>query len=219
MRKTALTTVFIVVAASTLAGALVRLDHAIHGGAAHLWLATAFSFLKVTVAVSFAVFVLGRGPAVSPCRTPLAFAACALAIGSPFALEAPTRAGAAGVAGEIIAVLGCAFLVRSAASLGRSFSVLPEARSLVTDGPYRYIRHPVYLGEITAFAGLVVASATPRNVLCAGLFGVAQATRMRLEEKALTSAFPEYADYAARTGRLLPRFSTAVRPLPQEEPA
>ena len=116
-------------------------------------------------------------------------------------------------------MLGCAFLLRSAASLGRSFSVLPEARRLVTHGPYRYVRHPVYLGELTAFAGLVVASATPRNVLCAAVFALAQATRMRLEEKALASAFPEYADYAARTGRLLPRFSTPVRPRPQEEPA
>jgi len=219
MRRAALTSLFVLVAASTFAGALVRVDHAIHTGAAHLWLAAGFSFLKVAVAVSFAVFVFGRGPAVARCRMPVAFAACALAIGSPFALAPPTRAAGATIAGEMIAMLGCAFLLRSAASLGRSFSVLPEARRLVTHGPYRYVRHPVYLGELTAFAGLVVASATPRNVLCAAVFALAQATRMRLEEKALASAFPEYADYAARTGRLLPRFSTPVRPRPQEEPA
>src|SRR2546423_12605406 len=99
VRRPALTCLFFLAAASTFAGALVGVDPAIHTGAAHLWLAAGFSFLKVAVAVGFAVFVFGRGPAVAPCRTPVAFAACALAIGSPFALEPPTRAAGAATPG------------------------------------------------------------------------------------------------------------------------
>src|SRR5256885_17269625 len=122
MRRAALTSLFVLAAASTFAGALVRVDHAIHTGAAHLWLAAGFSFLKVAVAVGFAVFVFGRGPAVAPCRTPVAFAACALAIGSPFALEPPTRAAGGANAGEVIATPWSALLLPSAGPRRRSVS-------------------------------------------------------------------------------------------------
>jgi protein-S-isoprenylcysteine O-methyltransferase Ste14 len=67
------------------------------------------------------------------------------------------------------------------------------------------VRHPVYLGEIGACAGLVIASPTLANATLLGLFGAAQAVRMRFEERALAGAFPEYAEYAARTSGLVPR--------------
>src|SRR5256885_16705113 len=132
MRRAALTSLFVLAAASTFAGALVRVDHAIHTGAAHLWLAAGFSFLKVAVAVGFAVFVFGRGPAVAPCRTPVAFAACALAIGSPFALEPPTRAAGAANPGGDIPPLWLGSLLPPPASPRRPFYVLPPARRPVT---------------------------------------------------------------------------------------
>jgi len=89
-------------------------------------------------------------------------------------------------------------------ALGRCFGVLPEARGLVTRGPYRLVRHPVYLGEIAALTGLTIAAPAPVHVAMLAVFIFAQLTRMRLEEAALTEAFPEYAAYAARTSRLLP---------------
>ena len=52
--------------------------------------------------------------------------------------------------GELVAVLACLWLLASVLALGRCFGVLPEARGLVTRGPYRTVRHPVYLGEIAA---------------------------------------------------------------------
>jgi protein-S-isoprenylcysteine O-methyltransferase Ste14 len=45
--------------------------------------------------------------------------------------------------------------------LGRSFSVMPEARRLVTNGPYSVIRHPVYLGEAVALAGVTSQYLSP----------------------------------------------------------
>jgi protein-S-isoprenylcysteine O-methyltransferase Ste14 len=106
--------------------------------------------------------------------------------------------------GDAVAVCGCLWLLASVLVLGRCFGILPEARGLVRRGPYRFVRHPVYLGEITAFAGLTLAALVPRNVgLLAVLVG-AQMIRARFEERALSAAFPEYASYMETTGRLFP---------------
>jgi protein-S-isoprenylcysteine O-methyltransferase Ste14 len=89
-------------------------------------------------------------------------------------------------------------------SLGRSFSLLPQARKLVTRGPYAIVRHPLYLLEEMALASILLLytwfAALPFLVLHLGL----QIRRIKLEEKILTKAFPEYALYAQRTRRLLP---------------
>ena len=79
----------------------------------------------------------------------------------------------------------------------------------MTRGPYRLVRHPVYLGEIGACTGLAVAAPTLANAAILALFITAQAVRMRLEEQALGRAFAEYAEYRARTPRLIPRFRRA----------
>ena len=114
------------------------------------------------------------------------------------------------IAGEVVALLSCAFLLASVLALGTCFGVLPEARGLVTRGPYRLVRHPVYLGELGACAGLVMGAPTAWNLSAAAVLLAAQLVRMRLEERALEREFPEYAAYAARTPRLLP----STRPAP-----
>lgn len=177
--------------------------------------------LKLTVVAAFTYFLAVREPPRRPAREPVAFVACAGAIVSVIALAAPTVAARTPLllAGEVLAVAGVAWLLISVLALGRCFGVLPEARGLVTRGPYRLVRHPVYLGEIAACAGLVLAALSVWNVGCFVLLCVAQRVRMGLEERALTREFPEYGAYAARTPRLIPW--TALRPsaLPPTLPA
>lgn len=88
--------------------------------------------------------------------------------------------------------------------LGRSFTILPEARRLVTGGPYRYLRHPLYLVSIIASIGAMLQFEQPWAFLLVGAANAFQIVRLNYEERVLREAFPEYAQYAARTWRLLP---------------
>jgi protein-S-isoprenylcysteine O-methyltransferase Ste14 len=166
-----------------------------------------YALLKAAVAVAFAVFVLRRQSARERTFDPVAIVSCAAAMGSVVLLRAP---GAdvqtlAVVSGDVIALAAGAWMLISILTLRECFGVLPEVRGLVTSGPYSRVRHPLYLGEFGAVAGLLVASATRWNIALAAIFIIAQAVRMRLEERALSAAFPEYAAYADATPRLIPR--------------
>ena len=173
------------------------------------WAVAGYALLKTGVVAAFSVFVLLREPSRRPSRDPVAFAACATAIAAVVVLQRPSDEAATAlvIAGELVTLVSFGWLLVSVLALGRCFGVLPEVRGLVTHGPYRLIRHPVYLGELGACAGLVLASPTLWNVGVAAAFALAQATRMRLEEHALLEAFSEYAHYAARTPRLIPRLA------------
>ncbi len=102
--------------------------------------------------------------------------------------------------------IGCGALGSAAilAWLGRGFAIFPQARQLVTDGPYRIVRHPLYLLEQVSLFGVCMQYRQPWGVLIV-LAGLAlQFPRMRYEEKIMTEAFPSYADYAARTAMIVP---------------
>jgi protein-S-isoprenylcysteine O-methyltransferase Ste14 len=90
-------------------------------------------------------------------------------------------------------------------SLRRSFSIMVEAREPVYTGLYSYVRHPLYLGEAVAAAGVLVFRFSPANIFLFLLFIACQAYRAALEEKKLVSVFPEYAAYRLRTGAFFPR--------------
>ena len=88
--------------------------------------------------------------------------------------------------------------------LGRQFSIMPEARKLVSSGPYALVRHPLYLFELIAFSGLMLQHVQPWAAILFSAVCTLQFVRMIYEERVLASAFPEYADYAARTPRIVP---------------
>ncbi len=88
--------------------------------------------------------------------------------------------------------------------LGRQFSIMPEARRLVTAGPYAWVRHPLYLCEEIAIFGMALQHLQPWALMVFVCQFIFQIMRMHYEEQVLTSAFPEYTAYAARTARLIP---------------
>lgn len=103
------------------------------------------------------------------------------------------------LAGNSITLLGILYLKRS-------FSIMVEARTPVFDGPYRYVRHPLYLGEALAVSGVLLFRFSAANVLLFFLFLFCQAVRARFEEKKLLSVFPEYGEYRRRTGAFFPKW-------------
>lgn len=90
--------------------------------------------------------------------------------------------------------------------LGRSFSIAPTARQLITSGPYGLVRHPLYLAEAVTTLGVVLAHwSWGAAALAVAQLGL-QYRRIFHEEQILRDAFPDsYDAYAARVPQLLPR--------------
>jgi len=108
------------------------------------------------------------------------------------------------VASAMILLVSEGLLVYPLVALGKSFSLMPQARKLVTGGPYAYVRHPLYLIEEAAVAGVLLQYAWFAALPFLILHLVVQIERMKLEEKVLQRAFPHYALYAKRTARFIP---------------
>jgi len=100
--------------------------------------------------------------------------------------------------------LGMSFAVYSLATLGKSFGVAPQVRRLVSKGPYRFVRHPLYVGEMASLAGAVIFSPTIAKVAIIAATAALQAYRAVQEERLLEKNIPEYADYRKRTKRFVP---------------
>jgi len=109
------------------------------------------------------------------------------------------------LASSVIVIVGTVFTIWSLATLGRCFGLFPEVRGLVLRGPYRLVRHPVYLGELVSALGLLVVKPHPLIVAVFAVFAGLQYGRTIYEERALEAAYPDdYPAYARRVPRLVP---------------
>jgi len=89
--------------------------------------------------------------------------------------------------------------------LGRSFGILPARRGLVTSGPYRVVRHPIYFGYLIGHAGFLLTNFAWRNLAVLAVLYAAQAFRLLREERVLAAGDPAYRRYQQRVRwRLLP---------------
>jgi len=106
-----------------------------------------------------------------------------------------------------IQLLAIALMVWARMTFGwRSFhyAANPTKGGLITSGPYRFIRHPIYAAimyfAIAGVAGnLSWPSAAMLAVVCLG-----SGVRIFCEERLLIADYPEYTEYAQRTKRLMP---------------
>ena len=107
---------------------------------------------------------------------------------------------------------GVALFLWAMRSLGDNYSPCFDKRlpaGLVTSGPYRTVRHPVYTSNLLIVFGAWLAVGSGW-ILGSGIVTlVGYALSLREEESALLETYPGYADYRARTGRLLPRLLVA----------
>ena len=104
----------------------------------------------------------------------------------------------------LLVIGGTVVAISAVLALGRSISILPEARRLVTWGPYALVRHPLYLGEIVAIFGIALQYLLPWSLLLAALVCAFQFLRIKNEERILVKVFPEYKNYMVGTARLVP---------------
>ncbi len=99
------------------------------------------------------------------------------------------------------------FLVWARQHLGRNWSqtvAVKKDHELVTSGPYRYVRHPMYSGGLLACIGSAIVCGGPWIFLLV-ILGSLFFWRMGAEDKLLAKQFPdEYPDYKKRTKALIP---------------
>jgi protein-S-isoprenylcysteine O-methyltransferase Ste14 len=123
----------------------------------------------------------------------------------------PFHSGAA-AAGIVLA--GCALVLHGWArrTLGPMWSGVVQVRAqhaLVERGPYRLVRHPIYLAGLLLAAGTFLAHPSLTTASLGAGFSVGVLLKARLEERALRSALGgDYERYAARVPALVPRLWT-----------
>jgi protein-S-isoprenylcysteine O-methyltransferase Ste14 len=107
-------------------------------------------------------------------------------------------------AGLLLGLAGAALSLWGVVTLGKSFGIFVSVRLVVLDGPYRFVRHPIYLGYAFIWLGLCLINLSPAVwVLVLGQW-VLFRFRARMEEQGLVEASPEYARYQRKTGFLFP---------------
>jgi len=89
--------------------------------------------------------------------------------------------------------------------LGRSWSIMAAARTLVTSGPYGVVRHPLYASELLSMFGIALYYISVPGLLIVLATIAFTLRRTYNEERVLRSAFPEYEEYARRVPRIIPK--------------
>jgi protein-S-isoprenylcysteine O-methyltransferase Ste14 len=98
-------------------------------------------------------------------------------------------------AGAGLQVASMAWQFTAKIFLGRSFGLLPAQRGLVTGGPYRLVRHPIYFGYLVGHIGFLLANFSWRNVAVLAVLYVAQVIRIAREETILSATDAGYLRY------------------------
>lgn len=98
---------------------------------------------------------------------------------------------------DSVSILALIVAVYARISLGRSIGFVPAQRDIITQGAYRFVRHPIYTGLILSYIGFSLRMFSPRNVTMSIIVIGLIVLKSFIEEGFLREA-PEYADYLGR---------------------
>jgi protein-S-isoprenylcysteine O-methyltransferase Ste14 len=105
-------------------------------------------------------------------------------------------------------ILGLLFSVWARVHLGRNWSgtvTVKEDHELVRDGPYRYVRHPIYTGLLLAFVGCAIARDEWRGLLGVAIIYAGFWRKLKVEERWMTEQFGDaYRNFCAEVPALIP---------------
>jgi protein-S-isoprenylcysteine O-methyltransferase Ste14 len=114
----------------------------------------------------------------------------------------------AGIVADIVTATGMVVMIWSRITLSDNWSaniVFKEGHELITNGPYAFVRHPIYSGLLLMILGTAVYSGTLDVFLLFGLFFVGARYKAYKEEKLLVTYFPNsYPSYVKRVKALVP---------------
>lgn len=152
--------------------------------------ASRLSYTVLTIAAFFLMFT--ETPRLGPLAQPL-FPA------SPWL----------GLLGVAITAAGLGVAVWARAFLGGNWSASVTVKvehRLITNGPYRWVRHPIYSGMLLALLGTALVRDQVRGLLAVVLLYVGFRVKSRIEERFMTNTFgAEYESYRRTTGGIFPR--------------
>jgi protein-S-isoprenylcysteine O-methyltransferase Ste14 len=110
--------------------------------------------------------------------------------------------------GVLLLLLGCGFAIWARFILGRNWSgivTVKENHTLITRGPYAWVRHPIYTGILLALLGTAVTLGTILNLLEVPVIACAFWLKIRIEERFMLETFGEqYTSYRQHVKALIP---------------
>ena len=121
-----------------------------------------------------------------------------------FSMNLPDGIRLIGLFGYLVTDLGMWWVLHE---LGSNFSETGNERSIIVTGPYRYVRHPMYIVFILWGISTALSASNWLSVFGVPLMLLLVVLRTPIEEKKLLSKFGHnYSNYMNTTGRLIPNF-------------
>jgi protein-S-isoprenylcysteine O-methyltransferase Ste14 len=170
------------------------------------WPSLLSSFCVASFYMLLALLIMTRSPAKAQAEGLAPRAAAFVGTYLPWTITffGKTDQALPNLASTACVLTGLIMMLLTIRHLGRSFSLTPQARSVVQTGPYRWVKHPLYLAEEIAIVGAVLQYLTPVTVILLILHIGVQVCRILYEEDLLRRNCPEYSSYEASRWRLIP---------------
>jgi protein-S-isoprenylcysteine O-methyltransferase Ste14 len=164
------------------------------------------SFCLATFYILLALLIMTRSPAKAQVDglLPKILAFAGTYLPWTITLFGKTDQALPNLASTVCVLIGSIMMLVTIRHLGRSFSLVAQARSVVQTGPYRWIRHPLYFSEEIAILGVILRYLTPITVAILILHIGIQVCRILYEEDLLRRNCPEYSMYEASRWRMIP---------------